>query len=327
MYKALGLDHEESHVYQFVLANSPVPRAKVIERFGGSTERLLGELAERHLTTGHELISACNPALALSGGVLRIHTEYTTAKSALDDLVTRFNENPNNWVAADNPVEVIRDPTAITKTFAEIRDTAVRELRAMYTYPYQFVTPLVDDVVEHTTTCRILVEPSVFSDPAARQDITKSHNSGCEVRVAPDDDLPTKMLVKDRELAIMPRDRETGAVLVIQPGLMMSLILAAFDARWAQGVPARAFVRRTGAEPGTRVRRPKAVLFDEDGLQILSMLADGATDSMIVKATGVSQRNLTRRIGQFLKFCGARSRFQLGFIAATSEWMPKRQAS
>ncbi|MFI6813214.1 hypothetical protein ACIBG7_12420 [Nonomuraea sp. NPDC050328] len=327
MYKALGLDHEESHVYQFVLASSPVPRVKVIEKFGDVAERMLGKLAERHLTTGHELISACNPALALSGGVLRIEKEYTTAKSALDDLVSRFNQNPNNWVSAENPVEVIRDPAAITKTFSEIRDTAVRELRAMYTYPYQFVTPLVDDVVEHNTRCRILVEPSVFSDPAARRDITKSHNSGCEVRVAPDDDLPTKMLVKDRELAIMPRDRESGAVLVIQPGLMMSLVLAAFDARWAQSIPASAFVRRAGNEFGKRPRRAKAALFDEDGLQILSMLADGATDSMIVKATGVSQRNLTRRIGQFLEFCGAKSRFQLGFIAATSEWMPKRQAS
>lgn len=327
MYKALGLNDEESNLYQFVLANGPIPRARVAERFGNSAERLLSRLAEQRLTTGHELIGACNPEPALSGGVLRIHKEYTTAKSALDDLVTRYNSNPNNWVSADNPVEVVTDPAAIKMAFATIRDTAVRELRAMYTYPYQFVTELVDDVVEHDTACRILVEPSVFADPEARRDITKSHNSGCEIRVAENDDLPTKMLVKDRELAIMPRDGETGAVLVIHPGLMMSLVLAAFDDRWGRAIPARAFIRRSEGELGKRRRRPAADLFNEDGLQILSMLADGATDSMIVKATGVSQRNLTRRIGQFLEFCGAKSRFQLGFIAATSEWMPKRQAS
>ncbi|MEV4091418.1 hypothetical protein [Streptosporangium saharense] len=326
MYQVLGLGEEESNLYQFVLANSPVRREHILETFGDAADRLLLQLIDKRLTSGEDLVIACNPESVLSGNVLRAHKQYTTAKGALNDLIVQYHANLNNRVSMDNPVEVLTEPQAVKAAFATIRDTAVHELRAMYTHPFQFVTELVDEVVPHETQCKILVEARVFADPEARRDLQKSHNSGCEIRVT-DEDLPTKLLAKDGELAIMPRDGETGAVLMIRPGLMLTVVLAAFDMRWDAAIPAGTYWVRTQEKVGRRKRRASNDLFDQEGVAILRMLVEGATDSMIVNTLGISQRTLTRRVAEFLALSGAKNRFQLGWIAANSDWMPKLKAS
>lgn len=60
---------------------------------------------------------------------------------------------------------------------------------------------------------------------------------------------------------------------------------------------------------------------DEQSRAILSLLAGGATDSMIAAQTGISQRTVERKVRTMLSQLGASTRFQAGVQAARRGWL------
>lgn len=55
--------------------------------------------------------------------------------------------------------------------------------------------------------------------------------------------------------------------------------------------------------------------------QLLRLLATGATDRTIARVLGVSERTVHRRVSRLQVLLGARSRFQLGYLACAKQWV------
>jgi DNA-binding NarL/FixJ family response regulator len=55
--------------------------------------------------------------------------------------------------------------------------------------------------------------------------------------------------------------------------------------------------------------------------RILVLLAAGATDDAIGRATGRSMRTVQRRIRELMQLAGAQTRFQLGMAATHRRWV------
>ncbi|MFB4280380.1 MULTISPECIES: LuxR C-terminal-related transcriptional regulator [unclassified Nonomuraea] len=132
---------------------------------------------------------------------------------------------------------------------------------------------------------------------------------GAQFRTVPT--LPTRMIIYDRQIALVPldpADTKAGAVQVSSPGTV-SLIMALFEQIWATATP-------VGSTP---VR-------DRDGLspqerQLLRLLAEGMTDEGAGRQLGLAPRTVRRIMADVMGRLGARSRFEAGLRASERGWL------
>lgn len=133
---------------------------------------------------------------------------------------------------------------------------------------------------------------------------------GGQVRTVPT--LPVRLLIVDRETAVIPLDQESsadGALFLKGKGILAALC-ELFDSVWQQAVP-------LGDERDeTDGQRPSAV-----EAEYLRLLSDGHTDEVIARRLGVSPRTARRMAAEVMEKLGARSRFQAGVKAAQRGWI------
>ncbi|MET7300736.1 LuxR C-terminal-related transcriptional regulator [Embleya sp. NPDC005575] len=132
---------------------------------------------------------------------------------------------------------------------------------------------------------------------------------GGEVRTLPT--LPIRMIVFDRELALIPTDPDnTGkGVLLTRDRGTVTALTALFDHLWSAAQPFGAPVRK-----------------GDDGLtgqerDLLRLLAAGYTDLIVARELGVSPRTARRITADLMERLSARSRFQAGARAAERGWL------
>ena len=132
---------------------------------------------------------------------------------------------------------------------------------------------------------------------------------GSDVRTVPA--LPLRMIVIDRELAIVPTDPENPAVgvdIISSAGAVAGL-LALFEAVWNQAVPM-----------STRVASDEKGLTSEERV-ILEMLASGFSHESIARRVGVATKTVSRTVARMMERLGAKSPFQVGYLAAKRGWL------
>lgn len=132
---------------------------------------------------------------------------------------------------------------------------------------------------------------------------------GGEVRAVPT--MPVRMSIYDRKVAIVAIDpqRSDEGIMVLRGTGVVTALCAFFEHAWA---PA--------ADLGAPRQR------DDDGLtaqerEILRLLADGNTDSLIARKLGISVRTSRRIIADIARRLSARSRFQIGVRAVEAGWL------
>ncbi|MFG2999608.1 helix-turn-helix transcriptional regulator [Streptomyces sp. NPDC048340] len=133
---------------------------------------------------------------------------------------------------------------------------------------------------------------------------------GAQVRTSPV--LPPRMLIFDRETALVPIDpanSRLGALCTTSPGIVASLV-ALFEQTWETAVPLGAALAQTpedGITPGEQV--------------LLKLLAAGMTDEAAGKRLGVSLRTVRRQMSALMERLDATSRFEAGLKAAQRGWL------
>lgn len=132
---------------------------------------------------------------------------------------------------------------------------------------------------------------------------------GGKVRTLPT--LPTRLIVFDRSLAVIPSgaDASVPSALVVHGAAPGAAFGAFFDQLWAAAYSLEA--------PSNR---------DDEGLTgqeraLLSLLAQGATDTVVARKLGISPRTARRNTAQLMERLEARSRFQAGAKAAERGWL------
>ncbi|MFF2845031.1 LuxR C-terminal-related transcriptional regulator [Streptomyces sp. NPDC058001] len=123
--------------------------------------------------------------------------------------------------------------------------------------------------------------------------------------------LPSRMLIYDRNTAVLPVDPEVtaaGAAVVREPTLVRFLARI-YDHHWDGAVEFAAPQEDSGPELGALER------------EVLRLMAAGKKNEVIAHTLGMSPRSVSRVVAGLLARLDAESRFQAGVRAATNGWL------
>ena len=169
--------------------------------------------------------------------------------------------------------------------------------------------PLDQVLLERGVAMRTVLLDAARNDPGTVTYAKWLTERGGRVRTVPT--LPLRMIVVDRETAIVPIDPEisrAGAV-VLHGGGAVTAMLALFDHVWTTATP-------LGAPP----------LRDADGVTahertVLQLMATGIGDDAIARRLALSDRTVRRTIADLMDRLESQSRFQLGVQASLRGWL------
>jgi DNA-binding CsgD family transcriptional regulator/sugar-specific transcriptional regulator TrmB len=132
---------------------------------------------------------------------------------------------------------------------------------------------------------------------------------GAQVRTVPS--LPTRMLIYDRKVALLPVDTANtrGAAVQIPDSGTVTAVLALFEQIWDVATPI-----------GTPLPKDQSGLLPQER-ELLRLLAEGMTDESAGHRLGLSQRTVRRMMAGIMERLGARSRFEAGLRAAQKGWL------
>ncbi|MEV4561042.1 helix-turn-helix transcriptional regulator [Kitasatospora sp. NPDC049285] len=131
---------------------------------------------------------------------------------------------------------------------------------------------------------------------------------GGQVRTVPS--LPMRMIVVDREAAVVPLDPERSDTATVLHGRgAVAAMCSLFDLVWSGATPLG----------DTRTRDPHGMSGQHHAL--LRILQQGDTDVVAARKLGVSERTVRRLIAEVMDVLSARSRFQAGARAAELDWL------
>ncbi|MEU1399498.1 LuxR C-terminal-related transcriptional regulator [Micromonospora zamorensis] len=169
--------------------------------------------------------------------------------------------------------------------------------------------PLNEAALRRGVSVQTVYLDSVRNHAPTRHYARQLAEIGGEVRTAPA--LPTRLLIVDREIALLPlnpHNSQEGAAQVVGCGVVAALV-AIFEQVWATATP---FCRQPGR--------------DQQGLngqerELLQLLARGLTDDAAAKRLGLSLRTVRRMMADLMERLGARSRFEAGLQVAAHGWL------
>lgn len=258
--------------------------------------RLLGENRDRLSETLATLHARQTDALAVAGDFVR--------------LAAKGNDKSIEILPKD---ETFRPRMEALLDFAA--ETSRRELVAMHPHAV-WDERFFEDGLRRTKeqrargiSVRTLYAQQTLRQASLREYMLRKMEAGMFIRAAPI--TPIRMLVYDRELAIVdaPRDEEIGAI-VIRDRLIAEPLVAFFEYCW---ITASELDEVLGSSDGSGLT--------EQQTAVLRLLASGSKDEAIARSLGVSVRTVTRIVAELMGELGAASRFQAGVLAARLGWL------
>jgi sugar-specific transcriptional regulator TrmB len=329
MLAALGLGPAEEDVYRLLVARDTASLDE-LRADSDLTEvelaRVLAALVATGLATAQPpappaaeptVFTAAPPAIALSGLLRRRRDDLRAAELDIAMLADTHRQATMGRAAADL-IEVITDVEAVRHRFAQIQEAARDEVLSMVV-PNLTVVPhrentAGDACLRRGVRYQAIVDHRALAQPGMLQDTVASIAAGQEIRVV--DRVPLKLVIVDRELALLPLQIENhmpASVLVHRSGLL-DAVLAFYDATWERGYP----LRCNASGDGVLEIRPDHI--DDQDAQVLALLLSGLTDQAIAGQVQLSLRTVQRRISQLMGKAGVATRIQLGWYAAKKGW-------
>lgn len=222
--------------------------------------------------------------------------------------------------AVHDLVEVVTGASAVAHRFHQLQLGAADEVCALVTGRPVAVTGMDNESEERASirgvAYRVVVEREVLTLPAGIVELTAALGRDEQVRTV--ERVPTKLVVADRTLAMVPltgRGAEPAALVVHASGLLESL-MGLFEAVWRDALPLRLGaggrdVVEDGAGP------------DATDLEILSLLLAGMTDASAAKQLDLGLRTVQRRVKGLMELTGVTTRLQLGWHAYERGWVAR----
>lgn len=218
-------------------------------------------------------------------------------------------------------VEVVTGAAAVTQRFLQIQLGASEEVCALVTGTPVAVTGGENYAEERAAArgvrYRVVLERAVLDQPDGMTELSAALGRDEQVRVV--DRVPTKLVVADRSLALVPltgRSAEPAALVVHASGLL-ELLSGLFDSVWREALPLR-----LGAA-GVAEQTPAGP--DAVDLEILSLLLAGMTDASAAKQLDLGLRTVQRRVKGLMELTGVTTRLQLGWHAYERGWVARER--
>jgi DNA-binding NarL/FixJ family response regulator len=155
---------------------------------------------------------------------------------------------------------------------------------------------------------RSIIGTSDLADPEVYEALRSLHALGEEIRALPD--VPTQMMIMDRDLAVVPRsakDEAQSAIFIREPALV-ALLLHLFEHMWAAAIPVFGDSRSPGAPSGRPAR-------------VLELVAVGVKDERIARTLGIGTRTVRRDIAELREQLGVTSRAEIVAAAIRRGWL------
>lgn len=268
-------------------------------------------------TTNPSAISIHPPDQALKAYATALETFAITARSAIEPLTQLYRQthapeselNLTNLVSFVPSVEELLN--ARNAAVSRARKSIVR-LIARGSLGDSIVHgnhPSVSLVTEGLQIPRrtVMVDASFLEEEGALDALSQIEQAGSAVRLVPRIRLSSTVI--DGELAfieITHIDPVGYGGVIIQHRPLVQVFSDVLTVSWERGttLPSSKTVARVGTDP--------------KDLQILAMLAAGASDSTIARQLRVSQRTVERRLRAIMGSFGVETRFQLGIAVKSA---------
>ncbi|UYQ65235.1 helix-turn-helix domain-containing protein [Streptomyces peucetius] len=326
MLGAIGLDERQESAYRALVALGAAEITDLAHRLAlpePDTERALRRLEQQGLAaqssarTGRWV--AAPPGVALGALLTQQRHELEQAELAAVLLAEEYraeSEEP----AVHDLVEVVTGASAVVHRFGQLQLGATEEVCALVTGKPVAVSGMDNDAEENASArgvaYRVVVEREVLTMPDGITELSAALGRDEQVRVV--DRVPTKLVIADRTLAMVPltgRGAEPAALVVHASGLLESL-MGLFEAVWRDALPLRLGVGGQGVEE--YVSGP-----DATDLEVLSLLLAGMTDASVAKQLDLGLRTVQRRVKGLMELAGVTTRLQLGWHAYAKGWVAR----
>ncbi|MGW2206859.1 helix-turn-helix domain-containing protein [Streptomyces sp. NPDC001774] len=327
MLGAIGLDERQESAYRALVALGAAEVADLAHRLAlpeTDTERALRRLESQGLAaqssarTGRWV--AAPPGVALGALLTQQRHELEQAELAAALLAEEYRAEAAE-PAVHDLVEVVTGASAVTHRFLQLQLGATEEVCALVTGKPIAVSGMENDAEElaagRGVSYRVVIEREVLSLPSGIVELSAALGREEQIRVV--DRVPTKLVVADRALAMVPltgRGAEPAALVVHASGLLESL-MGLFEAVWRDALPLR-----LGA--GAQITEAEVQGPDVTDLEILSLLLAGMTDASVAKQLDLGLRTVQRRVKGLMELSGVTTRLQLGWHAYEKGWVARR---
>lgn len=317
MLSTFGFDSETEAVYLALLDNPTLEVAKLAELTQcerDAVQTAIDDLSRAALITNEDgRVSLVNPQVGLASLLARQQAAVANMQHQLEEgrmAMTRMLSKYGAKAPGDSGVEQLIGLKAIRARIAELAAACVEEqlilvpVGKLTAETFEEAQAVDEDVLKRGVRMKSVYLDAVRNDPYTMEALNWEIEAGGEVRTAPS--LPLRMIVFDRERAIIPIDDldcEIGA-LVLGNRVIIQAMVALFINIWAD------------AQPLTRRRPGRAEPLTAQEQHVLKLWAQGHTDASAARQMKVSHRTIRRLSEDLTKRLGARSRFQLGALAS-----------
>lgn len=247
MLGAIGLDEAHESAYRALVSvgAADVPdlaRRLTIGEY--DTERALRRL-ERHGLAAQSSARpgrwvAAPPGVALGALLTQQRHELEKAELAAALLAEEYRATAAE-PAVHDLVEVVIGASAVTQRFLQLQLGATEEVCALVTGTPVAVTGMENDAEEQAADrgvrYRVVLERAVLDQPDGITELTAALDRDEQVRVV--DKVPTKLVVADRTLAMVPLTSHTAepAALVVHASGLLELLSGLFESIWRDALP------------------------------------------------------------------------------------------
>ncbi|MET9882931.1 helix-turn-helix domain-containing protein [Streptomyces sp. NPDC006430] len=325
MLGAIGLDEGQESAYRALVALGAAEVPDLAHRLTlpvPHTERALRHL-ERHGLAAQSSTRpgrwvAAPPGVALEALLTQQRHELERAELAAALLAEEYRAEASE-PAVHDLVEVVTGASALAHRFHQLRLGAVEEVCALVSGRPQVVLGTENEPEERASVrgveYRVVIEREALALPTGIREASAALARGERVRVT--GEVPTKLVIADRSLAMVPltaRGAEPAALVVHASGLLESL-MGLFEAVWREALPLR--LGSTGAA------EESAGGPDTTDLEILTLLLAGMTDASVAKHLELGLRTVQRRVKGLMELSGVTTRLQLGWHAYERGWVAR----
>ncbi|MEV5985299.1 helix-turn-helix domain-containing protein [Streptomyces sp. NPDC052051] len=325
MLAVIGLDETHESAYRALVSVGAADVSDLARRLTlgtHATERALRQL-ERHGLAAQSTARpgrwvAAPPGVALGALLTQRRHELEKAELAAALLAEEYRAAAAE-PAVHDLVEVVIGAAAVTQRFLQLQLGATEEVCALVTGAPVAVSGMENDAEEQATDrgvrYRVVVERTVLDQPHGITELTAALGRDEEVRVV--DTVPTKLVVADRTLAMVPLTSPITepAALVVHASGLLELLCGLFESVWQGALPLRL------EAPDITEDGPSGP--DSTDLQVLSLLLAGLTDASVAKQLDLGLRTVQRRVKRLMELAGVTTRLQLGWHAYERGWVAR----
>ncbi|MFH8471701.1 hypothetical protein [Streptomyces sp. NPDC018000] len=306
MLDEIGLTAEEEQTYRALVAQ-PDATADALGLPADETTALLDGLVARGLAArspSGDRYRAVDPGLALMAELLARRDRLRSTELAIAELAAQY-QAATRGRAAQGLVELVEGPQEIAGRFAQLQLGARHCIDSLITAGNR-VVPHDENrsepvALDRGVRIRLVVDGHFLRRPGGAEAVEHSLAGGAEIRVV--DQVPMKLLVTDRDIAMVPVDAGDHATLLLR-GPLVALALALFETVWQRARP----YHQRGQE------------VDPLDTRLLHLMLAGLTDEAVAHQLQLSTRSVQRRVRALMERAGVATRIQLGWHARHHGW-------